>query len=147
MKNLKFISLLALLVACGNKEENPTRAKLKEEVLAAETAFMLMAQVNGVAAAFYEFADSTAVIKRMEDSLVIGRENIKLFYSDPKYIGAKVQWTPDLVDVSASGDMAYCYGKYKWEMKDSAGTMHVYDGVYQTVWKKQKDGGWKYVWD
>jgi len=51
------------------------------------------------------------------------------------------------VDASETGDMGYTYGKYTWQSKDSSGKVDEAKGVFHTVWKKQKDGSWKYVWD
>jgi len=43
--------------------------------------------------------------------------------------------------------MAYTYGKYTMTIIDSAGESKVSNGIFHTVWKKQKDGSWKFVWD
>ncbi|MEI9943504.1 MAG: DUF4440 domain-containing protein [Chitinophagaceae bacterium] len=56
-------------------------------------------------------------------------------------------WTPDFIEVSENGDLGYTFGKYTWSTKDSAGQAQEYKGVFHTVWKKQEDGQWKYVWD
>jgi ketosteroid isomerase-like protein len=58
-----------------------------------------------------------------------------------------VKWSPDFIDVSKEGDMAYTYGKYVWQSPDSTGKMNVSNGIFHTVWKRQVDGSWKYVWD
>jgi len=42
-----------------------------------EKAFEKMASEKGLAEAFYYFADENAVIKRGNDSLIIGKENIR----------------------------------------------------------------------
>jgi len=43
--------------------------------------------------------------------------------------------------------LAYTYGKYTWQIKDTQGKITKYQGIFHTVWKKQSDGTWKYVWD
>jgi ketosteroid isomerase-like protein len=43
--------------------------------------------------------------------------------------------------------MAYTYGKYIWKIKETDSTFVEYKGVFHTVWKRQKDNSWKYVWD
>jgi ketosteroid isomerase-like protein len=35
---------------------------------------------------------------------------------------AIVTWTPDFIDVSQDGSMAYTYGKYLWKIPDSDST-------------------------
>src|SRR5688572_8982731 len=96
---------------------------------------------------FTFFADSNATIKRQNDTLIHGKEAIKNFYSTPFYQKATVKWSPDFVDASPGGDMGYTYGKYVWSSTDSAGKPITFNGVFHTVWKKQPDGSWKYVWD
>ena len=58
--------------------------------------------------------------------------------------GAKV--TVTTVDVWLDGDIAYETGKYKYEYTEK-GKPAVDEGRYVTMWKRQKDGGWKLVMD
>ena len=106
-----------------------------------------MAAEKGIAEAFWYYADSNAVIKRDNDSLIQGKENIKNYYSAEFYKTATAKWSPDFIDVAEKGDMGYTFGKYTWESKDSSGETSMFNGVFHTVWKKQKDETWKYVWD
>lgn len=140
-------AFLCLVLACQPNATPPDSAQLKEEVTAAEAAFAKMAADQGIAEAFATFAAEDAVIKRQNDSLIKGREAIRNYYSAPFYKSAKVEWKPDFVDVSANGDLAYTYGKYLWSSQDSTGKVSEQRGVFHTVWKRQKDGSWKYVWD
>ena len=134
------------LIACSG---NPAglREKSKIEIAAAEKDFAKMAEQKGIAEAFAFFADSSAVIKRQHDTLIHGKENIRNFYSAAFYKTATVKWAPDFVDAAESGDIGYTYGKYTWQSKDSAGTTDEVHGVFHTVWKKQEDGSWRFVWD
>lgn len=118
-----------------------------KEIYQTEKAFEKMCADKGVAEAFAAFAADSAVIKRGNDSLISGREAIRNYYNSPVYKTAVVKWTPDFIDIAKAGDMAYSYGKYNWTLTDSAGEVTNYTGVYMTVWKRQKDGSWKYVWD
>jgi len=60
---------------------------------------------------------------------------------------ATVNWTPDFIDVADDGTLGYTYGKFSWKIKNDQGAVTEYKGVFHTVWKKQKDNTWKYVWD
>jgi ketosteroid isomerase-like protein len=148
MKN-KIILILVLLVlnSCTpkNKTENLTYVKL--QIVKTEKDFEKLVAEKGVAEGFYQFADSNAVIKREHDTLIIGKAGIKNYYSNPKYKTATVTWSPDAVELSNSGDMASTYGKYVWISKDASGKEQISKGIFHTVWKKQKDGSWKYIWD
>jgi ketosteroid isomerase-like protein len=148
-KNLLAILLLSCLIcfSCSTTPAKTDIEAIKKEIVKAEKDFETMAAEKGVAEAFSFFADSNAVIKRQNDSLIHGKEGIRNYYSNPNYKNAIAKWAPDFVDVSVNGDLAYTYGKYTWEFKDSAMKSSFYSGVFHTVWKKQGDGNWKYVWD
>ena len=102
---------------------------------------------KGIAEAFYTFAAEDAVIKRQNDTLIMGRAAIRQYYNAPFYQSAKVEWKPDFVEVSTQGDLAYTYGKFTWSSQDSTGKVSKTSGVFHTVWQRQADGKWKYVWD
>ena len=135
---------LFLFFSCNTRE---TATSAKTEIMNAEKEFQQLLVSDGVANAFYAFAADSAVIKRENDSLITGRDAIKNYYSNPFYKNAIAVWSPDYISVSDDGTMAYTYGKYEWTFTDSAGLKSNYRGVFHTVWKKMKDGTWKYVWD
>ena len=148
MKNfIKLLILSLVLNSCSPKSEKKNLAYTKLEIVKVEKDFEKLVDKKGLAEGFYQFADSNAVIKRERDALIIGKENIKNYYLNPKYQSATVTWSPDAVTVSDGGDMASTYGKYIWTSKDPSGKERVLKGVFHTVWKKQKDGSWKYIWD
>jgi len=152
MKKQSIILLMsAILLSCSspksNNENKPNNGNAKQEIEKAEKDFAQMAADKGIAEAFYFFADSNATIKRQNDTLIHGKEAIKIFYSAPFYQKATVKWSPDFVGASIDGNIGYTYGKYVWSSTDSAGNPITFNGVFHTVWKKQPDGSWKYVWD
>lgn len=145
-KLLFFLTLTGSLTAC----QNPPAIDNKEaenEIRQAENEFADMAVSQGIAAAFSHFADSNAVIKRGKDSLIYGRAGIAHYYAAPHFKNARVSWATDFVSVSANGDMGYTYGKYLWINTDSIGNTSQSTGIFHTVWKRQADGSWRYVWD
>ncbi len=145
MKRILYIlTSLALVTSCN---QNVDKEKIKKEIYETEKAFEKMTSEKGIAEAFYYFADDEAVIKRENDTIIIGKENIKIYYAKNDNKGATVNWTPDYIDVSDCGTMGYTYGKYIWKIKNANGEVVEHKGVFHTVWKKQKDDKWKYVWD
>lgn len=148
MRNI-FLCLIGftMTISCIKKTETDDLAKFKAEVLKTEEDFKNLSQTKGIAAAFYAFADNNAVIKRDDDSLIKGKEDIKKYFTAPKFGKASVTWKADFVEVSNDGTLAYTYGKYVWTVKDSVGNKKDFTGIFHTVWKKQDDGSWKYVWD
>lgn len=141
------LSILVASVFLVSCQQKVNKDKVKQEVIQTEKAFEKMSVDKGLQEAFYFFAADSAVIKRQNDTLVVGKENIKDYYSNPAFVNARVTWTPDFVEVSDCGDMAYTYGEYVWKIWSNEGDTAEYVGVFQTIWKKQEDGKWKYVWD
>lgn len=147
MKNV--VTLFAfgwLLFGCGQKQ-NISEADLKNEIIKAETDFKNLAATKGIAEAFYTFADDAAVIKREHDTLIKGKENIRNYYAKQDLSQTTVTWSPEFISVADDGTLGYTYGNYVWTTKDSLNKENRSTGVFHTVWKKQKDGTWKYVWD
>jgi len=133
------------MLSCG--KALPTKESLKSEILDVESQFCDYVRQHGIAEGFAFFADDSATILRGRDSLIKGKNAIYHYYSNPQYLGAKVDWKPDFVEVSKSGDLAYTYGHYTWKVPKSNADTLVVQGIFHTVWKRQTDGTWKYVWD
>ena len=147
-RNMRTIFFMAaclfLYTSCRHTVSSEDR---KQEVFQTEKAFEKMASEKGIAEAFYYFAAENAVIKRENDSLIRGKENIRKYYESRSNIQATVNWTPDYIEVSDCGTLAYTFGKYVWKIQDTKGDVVEYTGIFHTVWKKQPDGSWRYVWD
>ncbi len=145
MKTL--LHLMPFIFVCITCNHSISKEEIKNEIFQTEKAFEKMTSEKGIPEAFYYFADENAVIKRENDSLIQGKENIKTYYKNRSIKNASVNWTPDFVDVSDRGDLGYTYGKYIWKIIDNEGKTIEYKGIFHTVWKRQKDNSWKYVWD
>lgn len=141
-----FCIALMFLAACSSGPRTAGKAKAIREIIQAEQNFEKMAAEQGLAAAFAFFADSAAVVNRGE-KVIHGRDSIRIIYSNPRYRQVKLSWKPDFVEVSGSLDLGYTYGKYTFTRQDSTGHSTTAQGIFHTVWKKQANGEWKYVWD
>ena len=102
-----------------------------------------MVKENGIHDAFLYYAAEDAVLKRRD--FIIGKEAIDKHLE--KSISKDLSWSPDFVDVSSSGDLGYTYGKYVYKYTDSIGNTLEDKGIFHTVWKRQTNGSWKFVWD
>ncbi len=58
-----------------------------------------------------------------------------------------LQWEPVDGQVAASGDLGYTWGRYVATAKDKQGNETEFHGKYVSIWKKQKDGSWKWIVD
>ena len=150
MKNLLQILFIALFVlpACTTNKKVESTEKWKKEIVATELAFAEMAQKEGIPTAFQTYAANDVAVLRNKN-LIIGKEAMTQFYQKKGSDSGKesLNWKPDFVDVSSSGDLGYTYGKYTYSITDSLGKTQEYNGVFHTVWKRQSDGKWKFVWD
>ena len=118
-----------------------------DDVLAADRAFAALAKVQGARAAFTAYADNDAVMFRDGVGPIKGVEAIGRAFRDPA--AATPEWEPLAADIAASGDLAYSWGSFKWTAVPGgpmAGNPPV-TGYYVSVWKKQRDGNWKWVID
>ena len=121
--------------------------RYKNEILAAEKAFAKLVKEKGIKEGFLFYAADSAAVRRGEE-LYVGKEALTLLYSKPSSLKDVVlEWTPDFVDAAASGDLGYTYGKYYFSGTDSLGKKVEDRGIFHTVWKRQSDGSWKFVWD
>lgn len=102
-----------------------------------------MVKDKGIHDAFISFAAEDAVLKRRR--LIIGKAAIDEHLKSST--SKNLSWRPDFVDVSSSGDLGYTYGNYIFKYADSLGNPLEDKGIFHTVWKRQADGSWKFVWD
>ena len=146
MGKLNFIMIIVglYLSSCNMETDKTSIEKWKQEILDTEQSFAQLLAKEGMHKAFVAYADEDAVLMRNDD-LVKGKNAIDAFYKgkDTK----NLVWKPESVEVAASGDMGYTYGYYTFTSPDDNGKMIEYKGVFHTVWKKQPDGTWKFVWD
>ena len=141
-----FVFILLCFVACKTTSDN-LKEKAKEEIAQTEKDFEKMTAEKGIKDAFTFYADSNVVVKGQNDSLIKGRDGISNLYGLPSFKNVSLKWSPDFIDASEDGTLGYSYGKYVWQSKDSTGKLNEFKGVFHTVWKRQNDGSWKYVWD
>jgi len=146
MYRLSYFIIVASLFfnSCNTKPDVKSIEKWKQEIKETEQNFAKMAKEEGIEKAFTTYAAENAVIMRNND-LVIGIKKIELFYKDKTSKG--LDWTPDFIDVAASGDLGYTYGHYTYSYINSTGNAAEDAGIFHTVWKRQSAGTWRFVWD
>jgi len=109
-------------------------------VIAAEHAFAARAAEVGVAPSFLEFMADDAVIFSPDPV------NAKAFYGarpaakSPRDGGPLLAWWPNFAGIARSGDLGFTTGP----ATTNGGPVGVF---YFTVWTRQPDGVWKWVFD
>ncbi len=134
------------LIACSQQGKVDVQENAKKQILQTERDFNDMVATKGIAEAFAFYADENAAIQR-RDTVIRGKEAIRKNYMNWRYTNVVLTWKPDFVEVSSCGDLGYTYGKYLFSAMDSTGQVIHDSGIFHTVWKRQGDGTWRYVWD
>lgn len=145
MKRLTLLSFICLSIACTNNQE-ANLEKWKAEVMETEQAFNDMAQEEGLVKAFEYYAAPNGVIRRSK-KIIKGKKAIHDWYVNDVRPNETLTWKPTFIDVSSSGDMAYTYGDFVFTSFDSTGAKKENKGIFHTVWKRQQNGEWRFVWD
>lgn len=104
-------------------------------VVAAERAFAADGKALGVRASFLKHSTSDAIV------FAGGVQNAHALYgeSPPDKDGPALAWWPLWAGISRSGDLGFTTGPASADGKAF--------GYYFTVWSRQADGGWKWIYD
>ncbi len=146
---IKTISISVILIFCflSCNQEKMNTDQYKQVIFDTEKAFEKMANEIGIAEAFEHYADLNGVILR-NNKVIKGKENIyNSIKNNHLYKRANLKWNPDFIDVSNDGDLAYTYGKCTFKFYNEQGEKQIQTGIFHTVWKKQTNGSYKFVWD
>jgi ketosteroid isomerase-like protein len=118
---------------------------LVAEVRAADSAFSDLADRLGTAYAFSNNAAPDGVIFG-PSQLVVGPKAVdEYFKAQPA--GTSLTWRPIYGVVAASGDLGFTIGESIRTARGPSGAAVQRFGKYLTVWRKQRDGSWKFVVD
>ncbi|MEP6926012.1 MAG: DUF4440 domain-containing protein, partial [Ginsengibacter sp.] len=134
------ISLLFFFISC-KRRTNLVKNISPDEIIKADEAFSEMSHKAGMKKAFIEYIDNEGILLRPNHPPIAGADAIDFLSqaNDSSYI---LTWKPGGGEIASSADMGYTYGIYNLEMKDT-----ILQGTYVSIWKKQKDGKWKFVLD
>jgi ketosteroid isomerase-like protein len=123
------------LTACASA---PPRAELPsaEPVVAAERAFAADAAARGWVAAFRSTAAADA--QMLSPDPVNAQRQLAQIEGDGSMA---LDWRPAYAGISRSGDFGFTTGPF--QMRGRAGIV----GHYFTVWRRQPDGAWKWIFD
>ena len=116
-----------------------------EEMRLADAEFSKAAVRLGTGRAFGEYAAENAQIFSTPGEFITGPDAISQAFgpvSDDKLV-----WHPVIGEVSRSGDLGYTVGNAVFTGKRADGSPEVRYSKYLTVWKRQRDGEWRYVVD
>ncbi|HDS01115.1 MAG TPA: nuclear transport factor 2 family protein, partial [candidate division Zixibacteria bacterium] len=119
----------------------------RESMINADEAFSLASVEEGMRPAFDRYMAENATIYRDRMEPITGREEILSFYPPPDEQEGILSWEPFYAEIAESGELGYTLGKWIYTVTDTLGMENEDYGYYVTIWKKQPDGSWKYVFD
>jgi ketosteroid isomerase-like protein len=130
-------------VVATSAQEPVTKSAL-HSMVDTERAFAKASEEKGTRDSFLMFIAEDGILFR--PTAVMGK---KWLQEHPVPLSEKrplLAWQPIFADMAAAGDMGYTFGP--WEFKqDIKDQKPVAFGHFATVWKKQKDGTWKFAID
>jgi ketosteroid isomerase-like protein len=119
-------------------------AEARENVRAADSLFSDLSYRMGTAYAFSNTVADDGVLFGAP-SLLIGPKAIREAYEARGE--TSLTWTPVYAGIAGSRDLGFTIGEYISTGRGPSGAAVQRVGKYLTVWKKQKDGSWRYVAD
>ena len=141
MKRLIFLfALISILISCKNETTKEAALRTLSE---ADRAWCQSANdFEG----FMSFLDNEVVWYNCLYPELKGKDAVRSAFKNTfENKGFTLTWTPDRIEVSASGDLGYTYGHYKVKYPNSTETQSEQLHNYTTIWRKQKDSTWKVI--
>lgn len=152
MKYFVLLVAAACVVTSCNQKMDPAKRhaaimarvdSLRNDLLKTDLAFSEMSEQKGRNAAFIAYADSNATFLRPNHMPITGKDTIAALLQNHPDTGIVLTWVPIRADVAKSGDIGYTYGTYNVEVKGIGAE----EGTYCTIWKRDKEHGWKFILD
>lgn len=127
-----------VFISCNWQNQSSIKSS-SDEVLNADIAFSDMSRQVGMKKAFLQYIDNEGTLLRPDHLPLVGADAIDFIsiLSDTAYT---LSWNPMNAQIAKSGDLGYTFGTYQLILKDS-----IIKGTYVNIWKKEKDGEWKFV--
>ena len=129
-----------MLNSCYNAKTK-NEFKWRSEILKTDEAFSIMSKQQGMKKAFIEYMEDDGILLRPNHPPIIGANAIE-YLSEENDSSYTLTWQPSSASVATSGDLGYSYGIYNLQLQDTT-----LQGTYVSIWKRQKDGKWKFVLD
>lgn len=140
-----FLPAVIVLLVSGAAFSQQDIEKEKDLLKKTDSEFSKLSEEKGANAAFIAYASEGAVMLRANGYPIEGRAAVVETLSRRNDSTFTLVWKPSFADVASSGDLGYTYGTY--ELKSRPEGKLIGEGTYVTIWKKDKDGNWKFALD
>jgi len=153
MKKLLLGILLVIFVSTAfGLGDDLDLEKEKANMLETDRAFSRMSVKQGTIEAFHHFMAEDG-LRLPRKGRPVGREFFKNLLVQQQEKGQEqtrrtvLKWDPILADISKCCDLGYTYGRYEVTQTNQDGKKNITYGYYVSIWKKQADGNWRFVFD
>ena len=141
------ITLYAGSILLGCATSAPDLERARRAVAAADSTWAAAAAARDLEASVNAMADD-GIMFPPDQAPVVGRAAIKEYMAAAFAIpGFSVHWAPGEIKVASSGDLAYSFGRSRYTVPDSSGTIRTIHAKGVTVWRREADGRWRCVAD
>ncbi len=135
----KFLALsLLTLLSCG---QQTSKEKARLAIIEADLGMNELASREGFFKALLHYAADSVVIPREGKLPLFGKPELAAAWLSKPVI-TSIYWKPYRVEVAEKGDMGFSFGFATFKEKDTVTYTN-----YCTIWKKQADGSWKFLYD
>lgn len=140
IQHIIFLSFLILLNCKGDDMQNELNKLLQTDEDFAKTALEI-----GTANAFRDYAAEDAIMLPNGGKVIDGKAAI--FEAMKSDNDSKLEWFPVKGEIGKSADLGYTWGKWTYTYSDSNGEEKKQFGKYVSIWRKNKNGDWKWIVD
>ena len=137
----RIIASLFIISSCNQAPRTGLNEQSAREIRDADLAMSDLATKEGFFKALLTYAEDSVIIPREGKLPLMSKSEAESSWADKPVI-KELTWKPIKVVAAASGDMGYSFGFSTYQGKDTVTYTN-----YCTIWHKQKDGSWKFVFD
>jgi ketosteroid isomerase-like protein len=138
---MKKIHLIVFVfISCAEPKTDLSK-QAAQEMIDADAAMSNMATQEGFFKALLSYAEDSVIFPREGKLPIMNKAEAQSAWGDRPII-KEITWKPMRAEAAKSGDMGYTFGFSTYKGADTTTYTN-----YCTIWRKQKDGSWKFVFD
>jgi hypothetical protein len=147
--------LLTLFLLFAGRSLCASQEDLCRDLAGAERSFCADAARLGIADGFLKYMAENCFLPgqlclsrgEYKRAIVMARAKAGPSYKPGPNPNIQLTWSPLKVEVSEDGTLGYTWGQYSYTSKGKDGKVDSSSGIYLTIWRRQADGSWKFVYD
>ena len=144
--DIRLILVIVILTLVCGCESQVSEEELKNQIIETDRRFSKMSEDRGMAEAFIYFADEKVIKPTEGRQPIVGKLALMESFKKQDLSGIQLTWEP--IKAEASGNLGYTFGGYTLKTKVAGGERDtVIYGNYVSIWKRKRDGSWRYVLD